>query len=110
MVTWKETSAEADEAADVTVSLTANSAGDLLAITVREKAEKTITGPSVPEMCAALREQLKKLRAAGGNQNNIRIEAETKLKYSRVVDAMDACLAAGYRQVGFAPPPDLVKR
>ena len=45
--TSKETSAEADEAADVTVSLTANSAGDLLAITVREKAEKTITGPSV---------------------------------------------------------------
>jgi biopolymer transport protein ExbD len=105
--TSKETSAEPDDAADVTVSLTATSAGDLLAITVREKVEKAFLGASVPEMCTALREYLNTVRAAGGNQNSIRIESAAQLKYSRVVDVMDACLAAGYRQVGFARPPDL---
>jgi biopolymer transport protein ExbD len=105
--TSKETSAEADEAADVTVALTANSAGDLLAITIREKTEKAIAGPNVAEMCAALKEQLKKIRSAGGNQNNIKIEPSAMLKYSRIVDVMDACLGAGYRQIGFAAPPDM---
>jgi biopolymer transport protein ExbD len=104
--TSKESSAESDEAADVTVSLTANSAGDLLAITIREKTEKAIAGPSVPEMCAALKEQLKKIRSAGGNQNNIKIEPAALLKYARIVDVMDACLGAGYRQIGFAAPLD----
>ena len=66
-------------------------------------------------MCAALRDQLKKLRAAGGNQNNIRIEAETKLKYSRVVDAMDHAdeHAPSLRQACFScvsPDPVLARR
>lgn len=105
--TTKETSAELDESADVTLSLTATSAGDLLAITIREKKESVITGKTVAEMTAALKEQLKKIRAAGGNQNNIKIEPAAMLKYARIVDVMDACLSAGYRSIGFAAPPDL---
>jgi biopolymer transport protein ExbD len=42
-----------------------------------------------------------------GNKDNIRIEADSKLKYGRLVEVMDACLGAGFKSVGFAPPPDL---
>src|SRR5205823_6921761 len=102
----KESSAEADEQADVTVSLAAAPGGELGTITVRDKGEKRIANGTVAEMCAALQAELKQRRAAGGAQANVKIEAESKLKYGRLVEVMDACLAAGYRQVGFAPPPD----
>jgi biopolymer transport protein ExbD len=105
--TSKETSAEADESADVTLSLTASSAGDLMAITIREKKEKVITGPNVADMCAALKAELRTIRSGGGNQNNIKIEPAAMLKYARIVDVMDACLGAGYKSIGFVVPPDL---
>lgn len=108
--TAKESSAEADEAADVTLTLAAMPGGDLKSIVVREKNEHTISGGTAPEMCAVLKSELRKLRSAGGNQNNIKIEADSMLKYARIVDVMDACLEAGYRQVGFGAPPDLANR
>lgn len=37
---------------------------------------------------------------------NIKIEANKKTKHADVVAVMDACLLAGYTQVGFAAPPD----
>jgi biopolymer transport protein ExbD len=39
--------------------------------------------------------------------NNVKIEANANMRYSTLVSVMDACLKAGYSQVGFAPPPDL---
>ena len=39
--------------------------------------------------------------------NNVKIEANAAMRYSTLVSVMDACLKAGYSQVGFAPPPDL---
>jgi hypothetical protein len=39
----------------------------------------------------------------------VRIAASSRLKYSCLVEIMDTCLAAGFTQIGFAPPPDLVK-
>lgn len=104
----KQTAAEPDDAADVTVALAAHADGDLASITVREKSDKAIAGPTAADMCRALTAELKKLRDAGGNQAVIRIEASPKLKYARVVDAMDACLAAGYRRIGFAAPSEIV--
>jgi biopolymer transport protein ExbD len=37
----------------------------------------------------------------------VQIQAESKLKYAWVAEAMDLCLKAGFKQVGFASPPDL---
>lgn len=102
----KQTAAEPDDAADVTVSLAANASGDLASISIREKSDKAIAGESVGEMCKALTAELRKIRTGGGNQSVIKIEASPKLKYARVVDAMDACLAAGYRRIGFAAPAE----
>jgi len=39
--------------------------------------------------------------------NNVKIEANSGMKYSHLVSVMDACVRSGYSQVGFAPPPDL---
>jgi len=41
------------------------------------------------------------------NKSDIKIEAESKLKYSCVIEVMDACIRAKFDKVGFAPPPDL---
>ena len=41
------------------------------------------------------------------NKDDIQIQAESKLKYAFVIEAMDTCLKAGFLHVGFAPPPDL---
>jgi len=38
--------------------------------------------------------------------DNVKIEANGQTKYERLVAVMDACIRAGYSQVGFAPPPD----
>jgi hypothetical protein len=39
--------------------------------------------------------------------NNVKIEANSGMKYTHLVSVMDACVKSGYSQVGFAPPPDL---
>ena len=39
--------------------------------------------------------------------DNVKIEANAKTKVALLVGVMDACIRAGYSQVGFAPPPDL---
>ncbi len=41
------------------------------------------------------------------NKDDIQIQAESKLKYAYVIEAMDTCIQAGFQHVGFAPPSDL---
>ena len=41
------------------------------------------------------------------NQNDLKIQADSKLKYTFVMEIMDICMKAGFRNVGFSPPPDL---
>lgn len=38
---------------------------------------------------------------------SVKIEANKKTKHADVVAVMDACLRAGYTQIGFAAPPDM---
>jgi biopolymer transport protein ExbD len=57
----------------------------------------------------ALREELKKVHGQLGNAN-IKVEADGTLKYAFLIEVMDACLAAKFQSVGFAPPPDLMRR
>ena len=54
-----------------------------------------------------LAEKIKDKKEGEKLQDNVKIEANSKLKYSMLVGVMDACLSAGYKQVGFAPPPDI---
>jgi biopolymer transport protein ExbD len=49
----------------------------------------------------------KKEKAGEKATDNVKIEANGKTKYEVLVSVMDACIRAGYSQVGFAPPPDL---
>lgn len=57
----------------------------------------------------ALSKYLTTKRKDLGNQEDIHIAAEGKLKYAAVIEVMDACLQAGFTKVGFLPPPDLAK-
>jgi biopolymer transport protein ExbD len=41
------------------------------------------------------------------NKSDIKIQADSRLKYFFVVQVMDACARAGFHNIGFAPPPDL---
>jgi biopolymer transport protein ExbD len=54
-----------------------------------------------------LERYLKTIRKDLTNRTDIKIQADSKLKYYFVVQMVDACVKAGYPNVGFAPPPDL---
>src|SRR5260370_9805640 len=53
-----------------------------------------------------LRKHLQSVRDSLSNQNDIKIEAESGLRYEYVMQIMDMCTHAGFKNVGFAPPPD----
>jgi biopolymer transport protein ExbD len=55
----------------------------------------------------ALRANLMNRQRDAHGAGQIKIAAETKLKYACVIAVMDTCLQAGFPSVGFAPPPDL---
>src|SRR5262245_18505702 len=50
---------------------------------------------------------LKKARQELTNQDDVKIQADSKLKYLHLMKVMDVCTDSGFRNVGFAPPPDL---
>lgn len=66
----------------------------------------------ITKLLDKLREQLgkrlteKKEKDGDKAIDNVKIEANGKTKYALIIQVMDACIKAGYSQVGFAPPPD----
>jgi biopolymer transport protein ExbD len=54
-----------------------------------------------------LEKYLKSVQKDLTNKTDIKIQADSRLKYYFVVQVMDACVKAGYPNVGFAPPPDM---
>ena len=83
----------------------ANTQGDIGEITVQES-----QGPhSVGDNAQNLRKYLEKARVGLGNQNDIKIQADSKLKYAYVMEVMDMCTRAGFHNVSFGPPPDVAK-
>jgi len=98
----KTSDADIDQSSDLSVVIEATSGGDVSKLLVKDKA----ASHPVDDV-KALQAKLKQMRGDLANKGNIKIEAESKLKYARLVAVMDACLAAGFTQVGFAPPPDL---
>jgi biopolymer transport protein ExbD len=49
---------------------------------------------------------LKRMQAGLNNKDSIKVKAESGLKFGFVVKVMDTCSKAGFKNVGFAPPPD----
>jgi biopolymer transport protein ExbD len=54
-----------------------------------------------------LARHLAKVRPGLLNQNEIKVTGESNLKWAFLVDVMDVCRNSGFKQVGFAAPPDL---
>jgi biopolymer transport protein ExbD len=98
----KDSDADLAETADVTVEISSQR-GDIEGLNIREKTKST----AVPEL-KSLKGALVKLRAElGSNLKKIKIQADSRLKYARLIEVMDASLGAGFQTVEFAPPPDL---
>jgi biopolymer transport protein ExbD len=97
----KDSDVEIDKEGELTV-VVASRTGDIESLTIREKIASTPV-----EDLKALRPALLKLRPGPDKKGTIRVEADGKLKYGRLVEVMDACLGAGFKSVSFAPPPDL---
>jgi biopolymer transport protein ExbD len=53
-----------------------------------------------------LRDELKRRREKVENKENIKIQADGKLKWEAVVDVMDVCQQAGFKNISFVPPED----
>ncbi|HZV07260.1 MAG TPA: biopolymer transporter ExbD [Gemmataceae bacterium] len=52
-----------------------------------------------------LRDELKTRRATVENKENIKIQADSKLKWEEVINVMDVCQQAGFKNISFVPPP-----
>jgi biopolymer transport protein ExbD len=54
-----------------------------------------------------LRKYLQRQRGGLTNQTDIKVQADARLKYAAVMEVMDTCLKAGFKNVGFAEPLNL---
>jgi biopolymer transport protein ExbD len=55
---------------------------------------------------ALLLEHLKKMREGLENQESIKLQGDSQLKWSEIVKIMDICRKAGFKDVSFSPPLD----
>jgi biopolymer transport protein ExbD len=49
--------------------------------------------------------ELKSRNATVANKDNIKIQADNKLKWEEVVNVMDVCQQAGFKNISFVKPP-----
>jgi biopolymer transport protein ExbD len=76
--------------------------GEISQIMVKEGPdEKTVESPE------ELLKELTKRRVALTNKEGVKLQGDSRLKWSKIVQIMDVCRKAGFKDVGFAPPPDL---
>ena len=76
--------------------------GDISQILVKE-------GPGEePVLQEDLLKVLTKRREGLANKEGIKIQGDSRLKWSKIISIMDTCRKAGFRDVGFAAPPDLL--
>lgn len=76
-------------------------AGSISGIIVEEE-----VGKHPVETLDKLLDELKARRATADNKENIKIQADAKLKWSEVISVVDVCKQAGFTNISFAPPPD----
>lgn len=77
--------------------------GDISQIIVRDRTGQDQTVETPQE----LSKLLTKLRQGIDNKDGVKLQGDGRLKWAKVVEIMDVCRKAGFREVGFAPPPDL---
>lgn len=53
----------------------------------------------------SLRDELKKRSETVQNKENVKLQADAKLKWQEVINVMDACHQAGFKNVSFVKPP-----
>ena len=76
--------------------------GTISQIVVQQPAgDTTVASPE------ALAKFLEKAHSELQNKDDIKILADSRIKYAYVMQIMDVCTKAKFRNVGFAPPPDL---
>lgn len=63
-----------------------------------------------PKEASSLKELVELLGEIGGEENAIKLTAESGLQWEGIVQIMDACNKAGFRSVGFSPPPDFEEK
>lgn len=56
-----------------------------------------------------LKNHLETARKKLKNENDIKLQAEGRIKYNYVIEVMDVCRRAGFNNVAFAAPPDLAR-
>jgi biopolymer transport protein ExbD len=75
--------------------------GRISALTLQDEA-----GPQPVDNLDKLKDELKKRRETVENKENIKIQADGKLKWESVIQVMDVCQQAGFKNISFVPPPD----
>ena len=77
--------------------------GRISQIVVQEK-----QSPQGKELASedSLRKYLESARSGLLNQSDIKIQAESGLRYGHLMTVMDMCTLAGFTNVSFGPPPD----
>lgn len=80
----------------------ASSDGSISQLAVQGRA-----GETVIQNTEALYKYLQKARQELTNRNDLKIQADSRLKYAYIMEVMDMCTRAGFTNIGFAPPPDL---
>jgi biopolymer transport protein ExbD len=63
------------------------------------------SGSHAVETLDKLRDELKAKHSTVENKDNIKIQADAKLKWEEVVKVMDVCQQAGFKNISFVPPP-----
>ena len=64
-------------------------------------------GADTDRLLVLLQEHLKKARETLGNQRDVLIRGERRLRWQYVVKVRDACQKAGFSNAHFSPPPDV---
>jgi biopolymer transport protein ExbD len=77
--------------------------GDIKQIVISEGPNETPI--ETPE---ALLKQLTEKRKSLTNKEGVKIQGDGRLKWAKIVQIMDVCRKAGFKDVSFAPPPDYV--
>jgi biopolymer transport protein ExbD len=83
--------------------------GNISQISVQDPAGERDIASAEKDIAAALddlRKYLITARRGLTNQNDIKLLADSEIRYFRVMEVMDACTRAGFKNVGFGPPPD----
>lgn len=78
--------------------------GEISQISVRDRTgqDKTLDSPE------ALLKYLTSVREGLDNKEGVKLQPDSRLKWGRTVQIMDICRKAGFKDVGFAAPPDLI--